>query len=171
VLSHAFAVAYCWPHGPQILGFEAMMIRTNEPLGAIALIDDDDHSSRLLGRALLAAGAPSVAWVGDADNGVERLGALVAQGQALPDLVVVDLKRSSTATLQFIRDAADIRARTGLMMAAMAISGERSLRDQFLAAGAVAVFVRHADREAYREEAAGIVGFWAKAREPQAIGM
>jgi CheY-like chemotaxis protein len=147
------------------------MIATNEPLGAIALIDDDSHSARLLGRALLAAGAPSVSWIGDAGNGIERLQALIAQGQALPELVLVDLKESSSATLQFLRAAGTVRARTGLMMAAMSLSSERSIRDQYLAAGAVAVFVRHGDREAYREEAAGIVNFWAQSRRVQAIGM
>jgi CheY-like chemotaxis protein len=147
------------------------MTKLFEAPGFLALIDDDEHSVRLMSRTLKAEGAGEIVWLGDAEQGRERLEALVALGQPLPGLVIVDLKAHSGATAAFIRATAALRADADLVMVAMAPTADREAREPCLAAGAAAVFVRHAERDAYRREASNIVSFWARSRSPHAIGM
>jgi CheY-like chemotaxis protein len=126
---------------------------------AIALVDDDYHSARLLTRALEACGAPSVGRLPDVDRAVDELAQM-----AVPDggrfMAVVDLKAHSEATRDFI---ARLKALApDVVVVAMAPSLDRDTRGALLGAGAAAVFERHADLVLYRREAASIVDFWAR---------
>ena len=89
---------------------------------------------------------------------------------ALPGLVIVDLKASSTATGEFIKTLRAKRDGRALLIAAMAANLERDCRDALLEAGADAVFERHADLNFYRREAAAIVSFWVRNQRLDAVG-
>jgi len=137
----------------------------------MALVDDDSHSARLMIRMLLAHGAPSVSWLNGEALASEELGKVLADSHAaLPGLVIVDLKSSSTATADFIRKLRAMRDGPALLIAAMAPSLEREVRDVLLQAGADAVFERQADIEFYRREAAAIVSFWVRNQRLEAVG-
>ncbi len=136
---------------------------------AIALVDDDFHSARLMMRMLAAHGAPHVERLNHVDSALETL----AGYDALPPaagkcMVVVDLKASSTASRDFI---AELRRRApGLLVVAMAPTLDRETRNALLDAGAAAVFERHGELNAYRREAASIVGFWVRSQRLDAVG-
>jgi hypothetical protein len=52
----------------------------------------------------------------------------------------------------------------------MAPSLDRNVRNGLLDAGAAAVFERHGELNAYRREAANIVGFWVRNQRLDAVG-
>jgi DNA-binding NtrC family response regulator len=136
---------------------------------AITLVDDDFHSARLLTRMLAAHGGPHVERLSDPETALDTLVALdSATAGAGPCMVVVDLKSSSTATHDFIvklkHDA------PGLLVVAMSPSLDRDTRNSLLDAGASAVFERHGELNAYRREAANIVGFWVRSQRLDAVG-
>ena len=136
---------------------------------AIALVDDDFHSARLLTRMLAAHGGPHVERLSNPETALDALIALdSASVGAGPYMVVVDLKSSSTATHDFIvklkHDA------PGLLVVAMSPSLDRETRNSLLDAGASAVFERHGELNAYRREAANFVGFWVRSRRLDAVG-
>ena len=137
----------------------------------MALVDDDSHSARLMIRMLLAHGAPSVSWLDGEALAMLELGRLLDDRRAtLPALVVVDLKSSSAATADFIRA---LRARPeghSLLVAAMAPTLDREVREGLLDAGADAVFERQADIDFYRRESAAIVSFWVRSQRLEAVG-
>jgi DNA-binding response OmpR family regulator len=136
---------------------------------AIALVDDDFHSARLMMRMLAAHDGPQVEWLSDAGKALETL----AGYDALPPgtarcMVLVDLKASSGASREFI---AELRRRApNLPVVAMAPSLDRETRNALLDSGAVAVFERHGELNAYRREAASIVGFWVRSQRLDAVG-
>jgi DNA-binding NtrC family response regulator len=136
---------------------------------AIALVDDDFHSARLLTRMLAAHGAPHVERMSDPATALETL---VAMSAAAPFgdgcLVVVDLKASSTASQDFI--ARLKHEAPGLLVVAMAPTLDRNTRNALLDAGAAAVFERHGELDAYRREAANIVGYWVRSQRLDAVG-
>lgn len=136
---------------------------------AIALVDDDYHSARLMTRMLEAHGGPQVSRLPDPDRAVEAL-AEVSETPAVAGqcMAVIDLKSSSTATRDFI--ARLKRRAPRLLVVAMAPSLDREVRDELLDAGASAVFERHADITAYRREAASIVAFWVRSQRLDAVG-
>ncbi|WP_374624755.1 hypothetical protein [Devosia sp.] len=137
----------------------------------MVLVDDDSHSARLMIRVLLAHGAPSVSWMDTGPVGAERIGALLEDARAaLPGLVIVDLKASSSATHEFIERLRGMRNGSALLIAAMAPSLEKDVRDRLLACGADAVFERHAEVDFYRREAAAIVSFWVRNQHLEAVG-
>jgi CheY-like chemotaxis protein len=137
----------------------------------LMLVDDDVHSSRLLTRMLLAHGAPSIQWVESPSEGLSQIKTLLSEpAKHLPGLVIVDLKSSSTAASEFIAEIAGLERSRGLVIAAMAPSLDRVVRDSLLDAGADAVFERHADIQAYRAEAAAIVSFWVRNQRLDAVG-
>lgn len=137
----------------------------------MVLVDDDSHSARLMIRVLLAHGAPSVSWMDTGPVGAERIGALLEDARAaLPGLVIVDLKASSSATHEFIEQLRGMRNGSALLIAAMAPSLEKEVRDRLLACGADAVFERHAEVDFYRREAAAIVSFWVRNQHLEAVG-
>jgi len=146
------------------------MISTFGRQPAIALVDDDVHSARLMMRMLAAHAGPPVEHLLDADEALQALTALAAlppqDGQFT--VVVVDLKSSSNATRDFI--LALRAAAPRLVVVAMAPSLDRDVRNCLLDAGAAAVFERHADLAAYRREAANIVGFWVRSQRLNAVG-
>ena len=137
----------------------------------MALVDDDSHSARLMIRMLLAHGAPSVSWLdGDALATIE-IGKLLDDDNApIPGLVIVDLKSSSTATVDFIAKLRGMRDGRSLLIAAIAPTLERETREVLLSAGADAVFERHADINSFRREAAAIVSFWVRNQHLDAVG-
>lgn len=142
----------------------------NQPF--VALIDDDQHSAHLLTRVLLAHGAPDIKWYGDADAGRTRLTSVLADPAAnWPGLIVVDLKAHSKANLEFIASLQPLMRQKGVLMVAMVQPAELAQYDSLQDAGAAAVFVRHAERDAYRREAANIVSFWARGQRLDAVGM
>lgn len=136
---------------------------------AIALVDDDFHSARLMMRMLAAHGGPQVEWLSEAGTALDAL----AGYDALPPITgkcmaLVDLKASSTASRDFIFELR--RRAPGLLVVAMAPSLDRETRNALLDAGAAAVFERHAELNAYRREAASIVGFWVRSQRLDAVG-
>jgi hypothetical protein len=145
-----------------------MTLNTDSP-PAIALVDDDFHSARLMMRMLSAHGGPGVEWMKDPGAALEGLAAMALCGvDAGQCMVVVDLKSSSTATRDFI--SALKRQAPGLLVVAMSPTLDRVSRNGLLDAGAAAVFERHGDLSAYRREAASIVGFWVRSQRLDAVG-
>jgi len=137
----------------------------------MALVDDDSHSARLMIRMLLAHGAPSVSWLEGEAIATSELGKLLDDPKAtLPGLVIVDLKSSSNATAEFIATLRGMRDGTALLIAAMAPTLDREVRDVLLEAGADAVFERQANIDFYRREAAAIVSFWVRNQRLEAVG-
>jgi CheY-like chemotaxis protein len=136
---------------------------------AIALVDDDFHSARLMMRMLAAHGGPHVQWMEDPIAAIDTLAALAiappAGGQCM---VVVDLKSSSTANREFVEKLKLVAP--NLLVVAMAPTLDRDIRNSLLDAGAAAVFERHAELNAYRREAANIVGFWVRSQRLDAVG-
>jgi response regulator RpfG family c-di-GMP phosphodiesterase len=137
----------------------------------MALVDDDSHSARLMIRMLLAHGAPSVSWLDGEAIASTELGKLLDDRRAtLPGLVIVDLKSSSNATADFVRKLRGMQDGTALLIAAMAPTLDREVRDVLLGAGADAVFERQADIDFYRREAAAMVSFWVRNQRLEAVG-
>jgi len=135
---------------------------------AIALVDDDFHSARLMTRMLAAHGGPHVERLSDPETAAETLaatGAVPSDGQCM---VVVDLKSSSNATRDFVQRL-KVQA-PHLLVVAMAPTLDREVRNSLLDAGAAAVFERHGELNAYRREAANIVGFWVRSQRLDAVG-
>jgi CheY-like chemotaxis protein len=137
----------------------------------MALVDDDSHSARLMIRMLLAHGAPSVSWLDGEALATAELGKLLDDDlAALPGLVIVDLKNSSTATRDFVVKLRAMHDGRSLLIAAIAPSLEKDVRDVLLNAGADAVFERQADINSFRREAAAIVSFWVRNQHLDAVG-
>lgn len=133
------------------------MSTTRQP--AIALVDDDFHSARLMTRTLEACGAPSISRMPNAEHALDVLAGMTAQAEIL---AIIDLKSSSTATRDFIER---LRTRApSVLVVAIATSLDRETRGKLIEAGAAAVFERHSDIALYRREAASIVDFWARQR-------
>lgn len=144
-------------------------IGTGQPF--MALVDDDSHSARLMIRMLLAHGAPSVSWLNGEALATAEIQRLLEDDLAtIPGLVIVDLKASSSATLDFIVKLRAMRDGRSLLIAAIAPTLEREPREALLSAGADAVFERHADINSYRREAAAIVSFWVRNQHLDAVG-
>ena len=133
---------------------------------AIALVDDDYHSARLMTRMIEAHGGPQVSRMPNPDVAVEALAEVMpVAGQCM---AVVDLKSSSTATRDFV---SRLKHRAPhLLVVAMAPSLDRDTRNELLDAGASAVFERHSDITLYRREAASIVAFWVRNQRLDAVG-
>jgi DNA-binding response OmpR family regulator len=138
----------------------------------LALVDDDQHSAHLLTRMLLAHGSPRVQWYGSAVDGRLVLGDILANPSAdWPSLLIVDLKSHSSANLEFVSSIKSLAFQKGVPVVVMTPPLDRSDREALHDAGASAVFFRHAELDAYRREAAGIVSFWARSQHLDAVGM
>jgi DNA-binding response OmpR family regulator len=143
-----------------------------ENLPFVALVDDDEHSARLLTRMLVAHGSPEVQWYGDAHDGRLLLASVLANPAAdWPGLLIVDLKAHSGANVEFIASIQSLARQKGVPVVAMVAPLDREGRQALLEAGASAVFFRQAQLDAYRREAAGIVSFWARSQRLDAVGM
>lgn len=137
----------------------------------MALVDDDSHSARLMIRMLLAHGAPSVSWLDGEAMATTEIGKLLDNDRAaLPGLVIVDLKSTSTATPEFITKLRGMRDGRSLLIGALAPNLERETREIYLSAGADAVFERQAEIDSFRREAAAIVSFWVRNQHLDAVG-
>ncbi len=133
---------------------------------AIALVDDDYHSARLMTRMLEAHGGPQVSRLSDPERAAEALAVTTTvAGQCM---AVVDLKSSSTATRDFVVRLKHLAPQ--LLVVAMAPSLDRAVRNELLDAGASAVFERHSDITLYRREAANIIAFWVRNQRLDAVG-
>jgi DNA-binding response OmpR family regulator len=138
----------------------------------LALVDDDQHSAHLLTRMLIAHGSPSIQWLGGALEGRLALAKVLSNPAAdWPSLLIVDLKAHSSASLEFVSSIQSLARQKGVPVVVMAPPLERQGREALHDAGASGVFFRHADRDAYRREAAGIVSFWARNQRLDAVGM
>src|SRR5262245_1163508 len=136
---------------------------TTVPKPFLALVDDDPHSSRLMNRMLLAHGAPEIDVYAGTSEAAAKLGVMLSDPHLqLPGILIVDLKSSSSATLDFILGLKKLPRGNELLVAAIAPAVSMEARDALLDAGAAAVFERHADIEAFRREAASIVSFWVR---------
>lgn len=146
------------------------MQETDEPF--IVLIDDDGHSAHLLTRMLAAHGAPEIRHFASAEEGEEQLAAMVRDVRNVwPSLVIVDLKSHSRANIEFLgRNHAAMRQK-GIPLAVMTAPIDRPAREALHHAGASRVFFRQARLDAYRQEAAAIVSFWARTQRLDAVGM
>ena len=69
---------------------------------AIALVDDDYYSARLMTRMIEAHGGPQVSRLPDPEHAVDALAATAVTPAAGQCMAVVDLKSSSTATRDFV---------------------------------------------------------------------
>lgn len=137
----------------------------------MVLVDDDSHSARLMIRMLLAHGAPSVSWLNGEALATAEIGKLLENEHApIPGLAIIDLKDTSNATGDFIAKLRAMPDGHALLIAAMAPNLDREPREALLAAGADAVFERHADINTYRREAAAIVSFWVRNQHLDAVG-
>ncbi|MCD7060341.1 hypothetical protein [Pelagibacterium xiamenense] len=129
-----------------------------------ALVDDHIHSARQLSRTLAAAPDPAfLVWLGDAGRARRVLTEIFAsRPERTPDMVIVDLKGHSTATSEFIADIAKLVHNADIPVVALASTLDAQTRNALLAAGADAVFERHADLDVYRREMAQLTGFWVR---------
>ena len=133
---------------------------------AMVLVDDDFHSARLLMRMLDAHGAPEVQWISDPDEAAAILEARAALGSIAEScVVIVDLKSSSTATVEFIDRLR--RLVPTLVIAAMSPSLDRPRRAALIEAGAAAVFQRHGELALYRREVASLGIFLGAQSAPE----
>jgi DNA-binding response OmpR family regulator len=135
-----------------------------------ALVDDDAHSAHLLTRMLLAHGAPRIVTFANADDAIARLLPSLSTPATWPTLVIVDLKAHSAANLEFVAKLAPVIG-NDIPVVVMAQRPDRQHTADLHEAGADAVFTRHAERDAYRREAANIVSFWARSQRLDAVGM
>ena len=135
-----------------------------------ALVDDDAHSAHLLTRMLLAHGAPRIETFTSAADATARLMPSLATAAAWLTMVIVDLKAHSAANLEFVAKLAPV-IRNDIPVVVMAQRPDRQHIADLHDAGADAVFTRHAERDAYRREAANIVSFWARSQRLDAVGM
>ena len=138
----------------------------------LALVDDDEHSAHLLTRMLLAHGSPDIQCYGGAAEGHAMFASVLANPAAnWPSLLIVDLKAHSNANVEFISSIQSLARQKGVPVVVMAPPLDRLGREALHDAGASAVFFRHAELDAYRREAAGIVSFWARSQRLDAVGM
>lgn len=148
------------------------MINTVDDTPFIAIVDDDGHSAYLLTRALVSHGAQSIRHLGGEEAGEAALATVLADVELdWPGLVIVDLKSHSGANLEFLARNHAVLRQKGIPVAVMTAPLDSARRDALQAAGASAVFFRHAERDAYRQEAASIVSFWARHQRLDAVGM
>lgn len=138
----------------------------------MALVDDDQQSARLLTRMLLAHGAPAIEHHASAADGLRILVEVLNNPAAnWPGLIIVDLKAHSGANLEFMTAIQPLLRQKGVNAVVMTTGVEQQEHLALRKAGAAAVFVRHAELDAYRREAADIVGFWARSQRLDAVGM
>jgi DNA-binding response OmpR family regulator len=134
----------------------------------VVLVDDDIHAARLLLRTLQANGV-SGRWLGPAHRARKLLAKTLAAATA-PALVIVDLKAHSYASAEFLAEMRPVLVTAEALPVAVAAAPDRSLHSVLLAAGAAAVFTRHAERDAYRREVAAIVNFWVSGENLEKVG-
>ena len=88
-----------------------------------------------------------------------------------PSQLIVDLKAYSGANFEFVASIQPLVRQRGVPVVVMAAPLDRQGIETLHGAGASAVFFRHAELDAYRREAAGIVSFWARSQRLDAVGM
>lgn len=135
------------------------------------LVDDDVHSARLLVRTFSEREPNLPKWLGDARRGLRVLTRQFDEDRAnWPNLIIVDLKVNSSATLDFIASIAPMANACGSLVVAFSFTLDRPVRDALHAAGAAAVFERYGDLAAYRKEVSDIINFWARNQRLDLVG-
>jgi DNA-binding response OmpR family regulator len=138
----------------------------------IGLIDDDQHSAYLFTRMLTANDGPSVRHYGDGGEGMAALVQDLSEpDRAWPDVLVVDLKAHSNATLDFVRRHQALLRQKGVAVLVMVPPTDQAGRVKYLEVGAAGVFFRQPELDAYRRELATIKNFWARTPRLDAVGM
>lgn len=138
----------------------------------IGLIDDDGHSAYLFMRVMTGLYGPAVRNYGGDEDGIANLGQVLSDASAeWPELLVVDLKAHSEATLEFVRRHHAWLRQTGVPVVVMVPPTGRVGCSVYYEAGAAAVFFRQPEVDAYRRELAGIENFWARNQRLDAVGM
>lgn len=132
--------------------------QANRPKRSFLLIDDDKFSARFFTRQLRkrAEGKASIVvkWLNTAKDGITALQSLSAKSanDGLPNLVVVDLKTSSSANLEFLRSVSLQLQGTTLRIAVFTASKDVQTKQALTDAGATAVFERHSNLENFGAE-------------------
>jgi len=123
-------------------------------------------------RMLAANDGPTARHFGDDEEGLADLTHELNDPQAnWPEVLVVDLKAHSEATLDFVsRHQAWLRQK-GVAPVVMVPPTDRAGRNRYFEAGAAAVFFRQPELDAYRHEVAEIANFWARTPRLDAVGM
>lgn len=156
-------------HGAGFWGEKMDRPTSNRAL--IALVDDDVHCARMLLRTLGTFGVDDARWLGGAERSERLIETMYRQApSALPGVVLVDLKTNSSATAAFIAAIGEIANSADILVVAIAPSPDETMRKALRDAGADAVFERHADFDAYRQEAASIARYWARSARLEATG-
>ncbi|KKC32207.1 hypothetical protein [Devosia psychrophila] len=138
----------------------------------VALIDDDQHSAALLTRMLVAHGSPRIQWYGNTAVAHSTIATTLSDPKASwPSLIIIDLKAQSQASIEFLRSIQPLAYQKGVNAVVMVPPDGRQHREALEDAGASAIFIRHAEPDAYRREAASLVSFWARSQRLDAVGM
>ncbi|KKB80194.1 hypothetical protein VW35_07160 [Devosia soli] len=148
------------------------MITPLHPVPFIGLVDDDHHSAYLFARTIAAFGVGDTRHLGGEIEACGELARVLNDPRAnWPDLLVVDLRAHSGATLDFLRRHAATLYDKGVTPVVMVPPTDRAERTRYLEDGAAAVFFRQPERDAYRRELAGILDFRARNARLDAVGM
>lgn len=138
----------------------------------IGLIDDDAHSAYLFQREMRELLGTDVCSYGGDCEAVADLDLVLSDPRAdWPDLLVVDLKAHSLATLEFVQRHACWLRQKGIPLIAMVPPVDPKACRIYHEAGAAAVFFRQPERDAYRRELEGIENFRARTQRLDAVGM
>ena len=140
-------------------------VQADRPTRSFLLIDDDQYSATFFSNQLEKCAGCEVAvlinWVSSAQSGqvaLEGLTRCVDRTQ-IPDVVVVDLKASSSANLNFVQQVSTRVKNTGVKLAVFVTPGsvDAEKMHAFATAGASAVFERHANLDAFRTELSSLL--------------
>lgn len=129
------------------------------------IVDDDPHSARFFRQRIIAATGRStiirVDWFESADGGLLAIESLQDQDRQqvrrLPDLIIIDLKASSMANMEFLTKAEPSIKALPVPSTVFAKQAGKAKQSAYLKAGAAAIFERHADLEQYDAELARMI--------------
>lgn len=130
----------------------------DRPTRSFLLVDDDEFSARFFTSQLKVTAAGQTAilvkHLDSATAGVQTLQSMSEETHLgeLPDMVVSDLKSSSSANLKFLSEVTPILNHSGVSIVVFTSANEPKMNKALIDAGAVAVFERHSDLEKYRGE-------------------
>lgn len=127
------------------------------PRRSILLIDDDKFSAKFFSKQLHTQSNGNmdiaVKWLSSPKEGIEAISALANDATALlPDLIVIDLKDSSSANLNFLLTASKTIQNTSVRLAVFTFTLKTEAKKALTDAGAVEVFERHSDLEKFGQE-------------------
>lgn len=139
------------------------------------LIDDDEYSAKFFRRRMNVVAADKINldldWFESPARGLSAIQNLAATLQnhtntRLADLIIVDLKATSDANLNFVPQAAAILRQTSVPLVVFIPQTDAKLAQSLIDAGATECFVRHAELSQYDAELTRIIALsrrWNKA--------